>query len=92
MTSTPQAVVRLSRSDLALLIESLDSHEYWQLGDVMPRDNGFVFLPGDMQPDRFWEHDKPSAEQRTAIDEIGRCRRLADQLRAALDLTPPTDG
>jgi hypothetical protein len=35
--ATEEITMRLTQSDLALLVESLDSHEYWQLGDVLPR-------------------------------------------------------
>jgi hypothetical protein len=28
--------VQLSPEDLTLLLEALDSHEYWQIGDVLP--------------------------------------------------------
>jgi hypothetical protein len=52
---------------------------------VLPRKNGLVFVPGDMEPDLVWEDDEPSAEQRDVIDEIGKCRDLADRLRAVLD-------
>ena len=75
----------LTRSDVALLVESLDSHEYWQLGDVLPRKDGLVFIPGDMEPDVLWEGDEPTEEQRAAIAEVLRCRRLADRLRVLLD-------
>jgi hypothetical protein len=75
----------LTRSDVALLVESLDSHEYWQLGDVLPRKDGVVFIPGDMEPDVLWEDDEPTDEQREAIHEVLQCRRLADRLRVLLD-------
>src|SRR5438552_6456684 len=82
---TEEITLRLTRPDAGLLIESLDSHEYWQLGDVLPRKDGLVFIPGDMEPDVFWEDDEPTEEQRAAIDEVLRCRRLADRLRGLLD-------
>jgi hypothetical protein len=66
--ATEEITVRLRRSELALLLESLDSHEYWQLGDALPRKDGLVFIPGDMEPDVLWEDDEPTEEQRTAID------------------------
>jgi hypothetical protein len=80
-----EITVRMTRSDIELLIESLDSHEYWQIGDVLPRKNGEVFIPGDMEPDLIWEDDEPTAEQRTAIDKVLRCRELADRLNRVLD-------
>jgi hypothetical protein len=75
----------LTRSDVALLVESLDSHEYWQLGDVLPGKDGLVFIPGDMEPAVLWEDDEPTEQQRKAIDEVLQCRRLADRLRLLLD-------
>ncbi len=62
--ATEEITVRLRRSELALLVESLDSHEYWQLGDVLPRKDGQVFIPGDMEPDLLWEDEEPTEEQR----------------------------
>jgi hypothetical protein len=90
--ATEEITMRLTQSDLALLVESLDSHEYWQLGDVLPRKDGQVFIPGDMEPDLVWEDDEPTAEQRSAIDEVARCRRLADRLRELLDDGRPAAG
>ena len=88
MTSPDATAVHLSKSDLALLIESLESHEYWQLGDTLPRNDGCVFVPGDTEPDRFWEDTEPSPDQQAAIDEIRRCRRLAEDLGAVLGHAP----
>jgi hypothetical protein len=84
-----EITVRIRRSDIALLIESLDSHEYWQLGDVLPRKNGEVFVPGDMEPDLIWEDAEPTADQHGAIDEVLRCRDLADRLSRFINR--PTD-
>ena len=90
--ATEEITVRLRRSELALLVESLDSHEYWQLGDVLPRKDGQVFIPGDMEPDLLWEDEEPTEEQRAAIDDVVRCRRLADRLRVLLDDGEPAAG
>lgn len=48
--------VNLSRDELLMLIEALDAYEYWQLGETLPRNNGEVFIPGDLPPDedRYW--------------------------------------
>lgn len=48
--------IRLSLDDVTLLIEALDAYEYWELGDSLPRNNGAVFIPGDLRPedDRYW--------------------------------------
>jgi hypothetical protein len=85
-----EITVRMTRSDVALLIESLDSHEYWQIGDVLPRKNGEVFVPGDMEPDLIWEDDEPTAEQHAVIEEVLRCRELANRLSRLLNR--PTGG
>ena len=77
--ATEGLTVRLRRSELALLVESLDSHEYWQRGEVLPRKDGQVFIPGDMDPDLLWEDEEPTEEQRAAIDDLVRCRELADR-------------
>jgi hypothetical protein len=34
--------VPLTLAEIGLIISALDSHEYWQLGDVLPRNNGAV--------------------------------------------------
>jgi hypothetical protein len=79
--------VELSREELALLCDALDSHEYWQLGDDLPRSDGFVFLPGDAvgQDDRYWSRREPSDDERIAIESITRCRVLVDRIAALLD-------
>jgi hypothetical protein len=76
----------LSEDDLALLLDALDSHEYWQLGDILPRNNGEVWIPGDSvdEVDRYWADDEPSADQEHAIEAVRRCRALSGHLRAAL--------
>ncbi|HEY1739642.1 MAG TPA: hypothetical protein VGI86_13070 [Acidimicrobiia bacterium] len=80
-----EITARLTRSDAALIIDALDSHEYWQLGDVLPRNNGAVFIPGDMEPDALWQDRDPSEVQREAIVEVERCRALAERLTRLLN-------
>jgi hypothetical protein len=77
--------VPLSLDDVALLLEALDSHEYWQIGDVLPRNDGMVWIPGDCvgSVDRYWEDEEPTEEQAEAIDAVRRCRELAERLRAS---------
>lgn len=79
--------ITVTQSELHLLIEGLDAYEYWQLGDVLPRNDGAVLLPEDPSGDRFWEPDEePTEEQREAIDGVRRCREVMarlDQLRRA---------
>lgn len=40
-----EATITLTQSELYLLIEGLDAYEYWQLGDVLPRNNGAHSCP-----------------------------------------------
>ena len=89
---TQQITVRLTQSELALLVESLDSHEYWQLGDQLPRKDGQVFIPGDMHPDLLWEDEEPTGEQRAAIAAVLRCRGLAERLSDFLRDSRPAAG
>ncbi len=43
--------IDLNRDELALLIEALDSHEYWQLSDEFYRRDGEVVDPGSDNED-----------------------------------------
>ena len=38
---TQESTIRFSPDDIALLIEALDSHEYWQLSDSNERNDGY---------------------------------------------------
>jgi hypothetical protein len=82
--------LHLTAAEVSMLIEALDAYEYWQLGDSLPRNNGEVFVPGDLPPaeDRYWgpEPEVGDAEAE-AIEQVRACRELADQLRAAVDVT-----
>ncbi len=50
-----------------MLLEPLDSLEYWQLGDVLARNDGMVWIPGDSvgPVDRYWEDEEPTSDQVT---------------------------
>jgi len=72
--------VALTDDDIALLVEALDSHEYWQLSDPTWRHSGAVILPSD-DPDRWADRPEPFPDERAAIAEIERCRSLADRIR-----------
>lgn len=39
-----EATVRLTPDEIALLIEALDSHEYWQLSEPHERNNGYSLV------------------------------------------------
>ena len=81
--TTEAAHVSLSREDLLRLVEALDSYEYWQLGDTLPRSDGQVYIPGDAVGfDRYWDGEPITAEQLKAIKEVRACRALADWLQA----------
>ncbi len=38
---THESTVRLSADEITLLIEALDSHEYWQLSESNERNDGY---------------------------------------------------
>lgn len=44
-----------SRGELVLLMEALDSHEYWQLSDPVYRNSGYVREPGSDDPEKVSE-------------------------------------
>jgi hypothetical protein len=78
--------IRLTSAAVEMLIEALDALEYWQFGDVLPRNNGFVFIPGDVSPesDHYWGPEpQMSEEQAEAIEQVRRCRDLAARLQNA---------
>jgi hypothetical protein len=78
--------IELTPAEVETLIDALDALEYWQFGDVLPRNNGFVFIPGDVSPDadRYWGPDPQMSEgQAEAIDHVRRCRDLAARLQNA---------
>jgi hypothetical protein len=74
--------VSLCAADICRLVDGLDAHEYWELGDRLPRNNGEVFVPGDLDPgpDRYWDGVVPTAEQQEAIQEVRACRELRERL------------
>jgi hypothetical protein len=45
-------LIDLTPDELALIIEALDSHAYWQLADEHYRNNGAVIEPGSDDPDK----------------------------------------
>jgi hypothetical protein len=79
-----EITITVTPSELHLLIEGLDAYEYWQLGDVLPRNNGEVFLPDDPSGDRYWApNEEPTEAQQEAIEGVRRCRELTAQLDEA---------
>jgi hypothetical protein len=84
--SSGEVQVSLSVADICSLVDALDAHEYWQLGDLLPRNNGEVWIPGDLPAgdDRYWDGLEPTPEQQEAIDEVRACRALRERLVQAL--------
>jgi hypothetical protein len=81
MTSPERHEVPLASEDIGLIIEALDSHEYWQLSEPTWRHSGAVILPSD--DESLWEdRPAPTEEEGDTISEIVRCRALADRLRS----------
>jgi hypothetical protein len=84
MPRSEKVSIRLNVDEIHLLLEGLDAYEYWQLGDVLPRNNGMVFLPDDLFGERYWPADEiPSEAQAEAIEAVRACRALADLLTRA---------
>lgn len=80
--------LRLSSHQVLMLIEALDAYEYWHLGDNLPRNNGEVFIPGDLAPDedRYWgPHPEVTEMESESIEQVRACRALADHLRTVLE-------
>lgn len=90
MPSLDAEPVALTDDDLALILDALDSHEYWQLSEPSWRNSGAVILPTDDA--RFWL-DRPSLSrsQREAIEEIERCRELSQRVYAHREIASPRD-
>lgn len=83
--------LHLAAAEVSMLIEALDAYEYWQLGGPLPRNNGEVFVPGDLPPDedRYWGPEPEVGDvEAEAIEQVRACRELADQLCAAVDTSP----
>jgi hypothetical protein len=63
---------RLTRDQLALLVEALDSHIYWQLSDEHYRNSGFVYGKGSDDP-------RSRREIRTSERLLSRLEALAQR-------------
>jgi post-segregation antitoxin (ccd killing protein) len=81
--------VQLTQEDINLLVEALDAYEYWEAGDPQPRNNGSVFIPGDLRPedDRYWGPEpSPNETELEAIERVRACRDVGDRLVAIRDV------
>lgn len=67
-------------TDIARLREALDAYESWQFGDVLPRNDGEVLIPGDLLTgsDPHWARPV-TEEEREAIDEVRAARELSQR-------------
>jgi hypothetical protein len=79
--------VALSREDIGLLCEALDSHEYWQLGREydLPRNSGFVFLPEDQST--YWQDHEITKDEFEGIARCTAARALLERLEECLHHT-----
>ena len=70
-------VLRVRRGDAALLVDGLQSLEYWDLATELdlPRRNGQVFLPEDDQS--WWGEVAADSDEECAIEQIRGLRSLA---------------
>lgn len=75
----------LTADDMTEILEALDSHEYWELGRDLPRNNGSVFIPGDHlgAADPYWSTE-PTEDEAVAIEAVRANRRLAARLQDPL--------
>lgn len=48
-------VLRVTDTELHLLIDGLDAHKYWDLADDIYKDSGYVLPPGTDDPDKHAE-------------------------------------
>jgi hypothetical protein len=78
--------ILLTEDEISWLVEGLDAREYWELGDLRPRNTGEVFIPGDLAPgqDRYWDGVPATADQREAIEAVRASRKLRDRLTLML--------
>lgn len=80
MTPSDRHEVFLTAEEIGLIVEALDSHEYWQLSEPTWRHSGSVILPRDDA--LAWAgRPVPTADEQDAVAGIERCRTLADRLR-----------
>ena len=64
---THESTVHLTPDEITLLIEALDSHEYWQLSEPTERNSGYSTVEDG-------ENEEIDAV-RTLITKLERCRQ-----------------
>ncbi len=64
--------IRLTRDQLALLAEALDSHVYWQLSDAHYRNSGSVLGKGSDDP-RTRREIRTSERLLARLEALARC-------------------
>lgn len=91
---TSNIVLNVTTAEADILIAALDDHEYWQLGEKLPRNNGEVWIPGDLPAgeDRYWDGQVPTEEEESAIEAVRRCRELHDKVSTARWTPIASDG
>lgn len=80
-----QISIEFTRGEVELILEALDSHEYWGCGVPydLPLDNGVVYVPGDGRD--FWTQVTPGPEQEVGIGQVRVCRPLVSRLTESLE-------
>lgn len=79
-------LVPLAAWELYFLIEALDTYEYWELGHVLPRNDGAVFLPDDLFADRYWgDRDELTPAEEEAVEAVTASRALGEKLQRVLN-------
>jgi hypothetical protein len=91
MTEERRITVVLTETELGLLIDALDSYEYWEHRDELPHDSGNITVLDD---DDFEQNVRPNVfddeaeEVQEAWEAVKASRALEDKLMRLV--TPPT--
>ncbi len=74
-------ILNLSREEIDLVIEALDSHGYWQVSEEHERNDGFVYFPAPGTK-KFQKGDAEDQERWSALNTI---ESLSSRLGKALE-------
>lgn len=69
--------ISLSVAEMRLVLDSLDSHEYWQLSEQRYRSNGFVDGEGSADPETRAQIRRVRALYTRIEFEIRKCAKRA---------------